>query len=235
MIRLRYPAQCTRCEQPLVPGVDAHWNPSTRCVTCDLCAGSGDPFSFAESIDHGSPGANLERLTENGGSTARSRAFDKGAHGERHVGAVLENIPQSRVLHSRRLGRGDIDHIVIAPSGVWVVDAKNYQGAVTVPFLGKLEQLRVGGRRIDRQLASLRHQREAVKAQLAEGARVCGALCFIETQWPLTRQLFMDGALVVAPPKRLARHITNQRPHLPTLTERLEVAERLSEAFPAVT
>jgi hypothetical protein len=35
-------------------------------------------------------------------------------------------------LHDRRIpgSRANIDHVVVAPSGVWVIDAKLYQGKV---------------------------------------------------------------------------------------------------------
>jgi hypothetical protein len=202
-------------------------------VTCQRCDSGGDPFSATASIDHGSPAANLERLAIKGRSTARNRAFEKGADGERYVGSTLEMIPQSRVIHSRRFGKGDIDHLVIAPSGVWVVDAKNYSGAVTIPYLGTIDQLRVGGRKIDRQLAALRRQVEAVDEAVETGVKVWGALCFVETLWPLTRRLITDRNLAVAPPKRLARYIAEKRTTLPALQERIEVAERLSAVFPA--
>jgi hypothetical protein len=42
------------------------------------------------------------------------------------------------VLHDRKVPntRGNIDHLVIAPSGIWIVDAKNYNGKVEVRDCG---------------------------------------------------------------------------------------------------
>jgi nuclease-like protein len=45
-----------------------------------------------------------------------------------------------RTLQSRvSTSRANIDHIAIAPSGVWVIDSKRYKGRVSVsrPLLGK--------------------------------------------------------------------------------------------------
>jgi hypothetical protein len=69
-------------------------------------------------------------------------------------------------LHNRRMprGRGDIDHIAVTPSGVFVIDTKDWGGTVRVasPLLGT-PQLLVGGRDrtklvdgLDRQVAAVR-------------------------------------------------------------------------------
>lgn len=67
----------------------------------------------------------------------REVAIGKGKDGERLLGAILEAAPRRQdieLLHSlvrpRRLG--DIDHIVVGPAGVSVIDAKNWSGRVTV-------------------------------------------------------------------------------------------------------
>src|SRR5438477_561951 len=64
-------------------------------------------------------------------------AFRRGAAGERAVGERLDERladGHSVVLHDRRMpgGRGNIDHLVVAPTGVYVVDAKDVQGKVRV-------------------------------------------------------------------------------------------------------
>lgn len=56
--------------------------------------------------------------------------------GESKLAATLGRIDRDDVifLHYRRVPRtrGNIDHIVVAPSGVYVVDAKRYRGRVEV-------------------------------------------------------------------------------------------------------
>ena len=47
---------------------------------------------------------------------------DRGASGEEHVGGILDGMSGAdwRVIHDASLGRGNIDHIVIGPPGVFV-------------------------------------------------------------------------------------------------------------------
>ncbi len=50
-------------------------------------------------------------------------SYRKGATGEATVGIVLENFPDEyRVIHDLTTPYGNIDHIVIGPSGVYVID-----------------------------------------------------------------------------------------------------------------
>jgi hypothetical protein len=58
-----------------------------------------------------------------------TRAWAVGARGEEKLAEALDGFT---VLHDRRVPgtRGNIDHIVIAPAGVFVVDAKSYEGSI---------------------------------------------------------------------------------------------------------
>lgn len=62
-----------------------------------------------------------------------TRAWDSGAKGEQRMGTLLQEIagPDLGVLHDRRIprSRANIDHLVICPSGVFVIDAKRYRNA----------------------------------------------------------------------------------------------------------
>lgn len=66
----------------------------------------------------------------------RAEAFEKGATGERLVAAALSQLPSEWfVLNDRRWpgrSRANIDHVVVGPSGVFVIDAKNWSGTLTV-------------------------------------------------------------------------------------------------------
>ena len=89
---------------------------------------------------------------------ATTKAFATGADGERRIAARLEKDCGADVLflHNRKLGHGrrdgDVDHVAVAPSGIYVIDAKRYQNAaVRVRRTGGLlspvkEQLMVAGR-----------------------------------------------------------------------------------------
>ncbi len=62
------------------------------------------------------------------------RAWGIGAVGEEKLGAALAEVPDLWLLNDRRAkgSKADIDHVLVAPSGVFVVDAKNYTGLVEV-------------------------------------------------------------------------------------------------------
>lgn len=63
-----------------------------------------------------------------------TRASKEGAVGEERVAQILEERlgDQAVLLHDRKVPgtRGNIDHIAIGPSGVWIIDAKRYKGRV---------------------------------------------------------------------------------------------------------
>ncbi len=83
-----------------------------------------------------------------------TNAWAYGANGERALGNILDPLREQRlgVLHDRRMprSRANIDHIVVAPHGVFVIDAKNYKGRVERRDRGGLfstdYRLYVGGR-----------------------------------------------------------------------------------------
>jgi Nuclease-related domain len=62
--------------------------------------------------------------------------WSRGAAGERATAALLAELPRRGwvVLHDRALpgSRANLDHLVIGPSGVWVVDTKTYRAALSV-------------------------------------------------------------------------------------------------------
>jgi Nuclease-related domain len=59
---------------------------------------------------------------------------DRGATGEEHVGALLEELSQVgwHVMHDVSLGHGNVDHILIGPAGVFTVETKSHPGPVRV-------------------------------------------------------------------------------------------------------
>src|SRR3954454_8966285 len=70
------------------------------------------------------------------------KVWARGAGGEERVAkALAKHLDRGGVLlHDRRIPRSqaNIDHIAVAPSGVWVIDSKRYQGKVAIskPWLG---------------------------------------------------------------------------------------------------
>jgi Nuclease-related domain len=121
------------------------------------------------------------------------RRWAHGARGEELVAEALEKRcrPEVVALHDRRLPgtRANIDHLVVAPSGVWAVDAKRYRGKIRVakPLFGAAK-LTVGGRDRTKLVEGLAKQVAAVEAAVAElapGTPVHGAFCFVDGELPL--------------------------------------------------
>lgn len=67
--------------------------------------------------------------------------FRKGATGEALIGYVLEGFPDEyRVIHDLTTPFGNIDHVVVGPSGAYVIDTKNWKGVVSADGNGELLQ-----------------------------------------------------------------------------------------------
>ncbi len=90
--------------------------------------------------------------------------------------------------------RGNIDHIVIAPAGVFVVDAKLYQGLIKVRDEGWFtsdKRLYVGRRDCSRLAESMGWQVAAVRQAITaaapdlSGVSIEPVLCFIDGDWSL--------------------------------------------------
>jgi hypothetical protein len=127
-----------------------------------------------------------------------TRAWGVGAWGEEQLGIELASVPGIRALHDRRVRgtRGNIDHVVIAPAGVFVVDAKHYQGLIRVRnrgwFFRPDWRLYVGSRDCSRLARAMSWQVEAVARVLITAGvdllpPVTPVLCFVQGSWPLFR------------------------------------------------
>ncbi len=77
---------------------------------------------------------------------------DRGALAEEQVGALLDTLPRDRwhVIHDATLGRGNVDHIVIGPAGVFTIETKSHPGPVRVGRLhgATIAQAQAQGRAI---------------------------------------------------------------------------------------
>ena len=74
--------------------------------------------------------------------------FRQGAAGEALVGLVLENFPDEfRVVNDLVTPSGNLDHVIIGPTGVFVVDTKDWRGVVAADDHGELT---CNGQKVDR-------------------------------------------------------------------------------------
>ena len=207
---------CAECGTPLAQGADALYDRRLRTVRCVACPVDGD----ATAIDPGVAGASAQREYERRVASRQSRindrfgrhlggvilavpdqpkstkAWARGSAGERELAEALADVDGVRVLNDRRVPgtRGNLDHIVIAPAGLFVVDAKLYAGTIRVRDIGGLfrrdERLYIGRRDCSRLAENMKWQVEAVEralgsAEIEPPPPVTPVLCFVRGEWPL--------------------------------------------------
>ncbi|WOQ17838.1 nuclease-related domain-containing protein [Raineyella sp. W15-4] len=145
-----------------------------------------------------------------------------------------------RILHDRRIpgSRANIDHIIICPAGVFVVDAKRYQGKrpelrVEGGLLRpRVENLMVGGRDRTTLVDGVLKQQGLVRAAVPDDdAPVRGVLCFVDGDWPLIGGAFTIRDVDVVWPKKLAGMLGASGPLDPPRIQSLQ--RRLASAFPS--
>ncbi|MCZ7525606.1 MAG: NERD domain-containing protein [Acidimicrobiia bacterium] len=158
------------------------------------------------------------------GDPQSTTAWAKGADGERRLGARLDSLPGCVALHDRRLpgSRANIDHLVVAPSGVWVIDAKHYRGRVAMRDVGGWtsvdRRLRVGGRDRTKLVKAMAQQVTAVRQVLDarwSGVPIRPVLCFVGADWPLLAKPFEIDGVVIAWPRAVARLVRGSGPSTP--------------------
>jgi hypothetical protein len=66
-------------------------------------------------------------------------AMQRGAAGEIGVGAILQTFPDNfYVINDLTTPFGNLDHVVVGPTGVFVIDTKNWRGVVSADGKGEL-------------------------------------------------------------------------------------------------
>jgi hypothetical protein len=167
-----------------------------------------------------------------------------GGDGEEILARLLERrCPNVRFLHDRQLprSRANIDHLAIAPTGVWVIDTKRYTGKIDVvkPLFGTAK-LMIGGRDRTKLIDGLSRQagtvREAVQ-EIAPGVAVRGCLCFVapegllaDSGLPVLRTLSIGGYPLLYP-RRLAKRLNEQGDLSAGLAQTIEA--QVADRFPA--
>lgn len=249
VMSLRRAGACVQCRTPLPVGARAYWDAVAKTVTCLIChEGPGE-------VERGTAGASAAReharrraKREERVRTAHphigglvlslrdapqhEKAWRRGADGERSVGAALEQRTTAIVMHDRRMpgGRGNIDHIAIAPSGVYVVDAKDLDGRVAVSrsLFGR-ERLLVDGRNRTELVEGVERQVAAVSSALLPEVRVHGVLCFTRADLPMFGTPRMRSVLVLYR-RALAKRLNGSGDLGPSEIDSIE--RTLAVAFP---
>jgi hypothetical protein len=132
----------------------------------------------------------------------------RGAAGEEATALVLDRLPARRwvVRHDLRIpgSRANLDHLVIGPSGVWVVDTKTSRARVRARW----RTVRFGGRRLDTE--TTRWEARIVEDRLGVAVR---PLIAVHGQGLGRRGGRCDGVRVL-PAARVTRRILRGRRRL---------------------
>jgi hypothetical protein len=106
----------------------------------------------------------------------QARSWQRGAHGERHTARLLDRLTRDGyvVFHDLAIpgSPANVDHLVIGPSGVFVVDSKQWSGSVQQGADGLVWH---NHHRLDRTLETVRWEAATVGRLL--GTRVDPLLC----------------------------------------------------------
>jgi Nuclease-related domain len=130
--------------------------------------------------------------------------------------------------------RGDIDHVAIAPTGVYVIDTKDWEGKVHIetPWFGA-PKLLIRGRDCTNLIDGLDRRITAVRSALDrasyEKVPIQGALCFTKADLPFLWTQTLRGHLLLSR-KALAKRLNADGPLQPPVVEQL--ARTLAAALP---
>ncbi len=156
------------------------------------------------------------------------KSWTTGAQGEERLAKTLaKRCPDVALLHDRRMprSRANVDHIAVAASGVYVIDAKRYRGKIEVrsPLFGEAKLL-IAGRDRTKLVVGLEKQVAVVRRELAPilpEVAVYGCLCFLAPEGmfsdiglPIIRTLKLKG-IPLYYPRRLAKRLNQSGPLTP--------------------
>lgn len=262
LLKVRYAGSCTLCGADLPKGADAFWVKHSRVLVCPACtslevaAGLGNASgTSAGRVADGAARAHAERLLaaypmlgahllENAKPTAAMHRWDRGADGERVVGRVLDRkvaAGEIVVLHDRRIpGRGgNIDHLVVGPRRITVIDAKHYRGhKVRTPKQGGERWLEIDGEPAQHLIDGVAAQRRAVEDAVGQelAGSVDAILAFVGADLGIGGQWSSGGVWCMTPKEAVLRasitFVLGSWPYKFDSDRRTEIGERLARAFP---
>jgi hypothetical protein len=173
------------------------------------------------------------------GERQTTRAWSQGGRGEERVGHLLSKAVglDGVVLHDRSIpGRSsNIDHIAIVPSGVWVIDTKQYTGRVQQRDLGSWfvsrPALFVNGRNRSSLIGGVLRQVDRVEPLVEADVPLHAALCFADAEWGLLGRPFtIDGVHITWANKQSSSLVARGPLSVDAIRT---LAGRIAAAFPA--
>jgi hypothetical protein len=190
-------------------------------------------------VGGGSAERRAEELATNGDSSAG--AWAAGAAGERRVAAALADLREAwTVLHDRLLRPGqsdaNLDHVVVGPGGLFLVDAKNRAGRVTEWEGGLFQHTVREGQPVSVNLAGELKKVHGMAAYMAAeaGMPVTPALCLAGVHEAEFGEPRMVRGVWVVPVARLVEWLNTR----PVMLDREAAARAVTRAmtdFPSTT
>jgi hypothetical protein len=223
LISLRLSDHCVACSREIPVWMDAWYDVDAKSVTCVDCQRRTETASRPVAVPPPWPppvvpdavGGQARRDARAARTWRRLAPAVEFVTDEPHRRAVdlgRELAGEAIVLHGREIlaTKGGIDDVVIASSGVWVVDAKNYSGTVERRDVGTWRlvdhRLFVNGRDRTKLVDALKRQSTVIQTSvLAAGfdpSLVHPTLLFTNSQWPwFARPIELHGVQVMWPTK----------------------------------
>lgn len=270
LIGLRYASTCRDCGMSLSVGTEAMWDPAARTTACISCPRPADPFPAPPPpVPSGVAGRSAqaegdrrvasrerrirERFPHVGGlilaftePPQTTRVWAQGAVGERKVGKRLAKPAAAGTivaLHDLRVpgSKANIDHVVVGPVGVYVIDTKRYLNkkiearSTGTLFRAQPQRLFVDGRDQTKLVEAMGWQVTAVRSVVEDlggdvTIDVMPVLCFVDGEWDLFSGPYEIGGVYVTGPRDLVRYVT--RPGGLDANERLVVGHHLASRLP---
>ena len=172
--------------------------------------------------------------------------WGKGSAGESRLAAYVTKEVGDVVipLHDRLIPgtRGNIDHMFISSTGIWVVDAKTHTGKVVKREVGpvwrRTNEVYVGGKNRSSLAKGVGKQVAAVIAALKtdpslKGTEINAALCFLDSEWALLDFPFQIGNVWVLYPGALRKRLKKKGSLSRETMER--IARRIDLSLPPAT
>lgn len=139
--------------------------------------------------------------------------WGRGASGEENVGRVLDGLRDSGwfALHDVTLGRGNIDHVLVGPAGIFTIETKSHRG-------------RISADQIDSWMLRQAYA-EAKAVERIAGLRVEPLLVFSNAY--LIPAVSRRAGVVILPARMLAGHLHRRNGTIPAASV-TEVYSRLA-------
>jgi Nuclease-related domain len=140
----------------------------------------------------------------------------QGARGEQSVGAVLSGLSADgwQAIHDVSLGRGNVDHVLVGPGGIFAIETKSQKGRVSVD--------RINSRMLKQAYA------EKKLLERITGMEVQPLLVFSDA-WLIGRVPARREGVTVLPARMLAWYVSRRRPAM-TVEEAQALHARLAVA-----